>query len=93
MVVEGKPDGAIPPKWLKAAKNVTSEQTLSDSLPHRSPEEQHQIASYFAGVTSWERIALAFGYDPATLPDTVSDVDAWITRTSEGAAGAKSTSA
>ncbi|MDB4909141.1 MAG: hypothetical protein JWO05_3925 [Gemmatimonadetes bacterium] len=74
-VVEGKDErGTVPPMWVEAARDTTSEAAIQGSLPHRSPEEREGIVGSFLGVTTWQAIVSAFSLDPRVLAETVSDV-------------------
>jgi hypothetical protein len=68
--VEGSANGAVPSKWVRAAVRTVSSDTIRGSLPHRSREEQEQIAACFLGATTWQAIVAAFELDPALLTDT-----------------------
>lgn len=59
----------VPVKWQEFAKDTISAEAIASSLPHRGPEEQGEIASCFAGVTTWERVCREFGIDPKTLSE------------------------
>jgi hypothetical protein len=66
MIVEGDGDAdaiSVSPHWANQAKVQVLEQTLRDSLPHRSFEERRQIAAGFLGVTTWQRVCAAFSID------------------------------
>jgi len=65
---EGGSDN-MPAKWIDFAKNTTSPETLASSLPHRGSSEQNEIASCFAGVTTWGRVCRELGIDAKCLPD------------------------
>jgi hypothetical protein len=72
-IVEG--NGAspeVPEEWVRFARETTSPETVSLSLPHRGPEEQHQIASAFLGVTTWQRVCKEFDLHWRSLPGTKS---------------------
>jgi hypothetical protein len=75
-IVEGSDDSLEPPaEWLRFSSETTNAGSLASSLPHRGPEEQHQIAEAFAGVTTWQRVCQEFqdlGLGWATLPDKVA---------------------
>jgi hypothetical protein len=64
MIVEG--DGGsdavtVSAHWTNLANEQVLEQTLTDSLPHRSVDERKQIAAGFLGVTTWQRLCAEFG--------------------------------
>jgi hypothetical protein len=69
-IVNGDDEGdEVPAKWREFAKNTISPQALASSLPHRGPSEQNEIASCFAGVTTWSRVCREFGIEASCLPD------------------------
>lgn len=71
-IVEAESGGEeVPLKWQEFAKNTISAEVIASSLPHRGPAEQNQIASCFAGVTTWERVCGRFGIDASMLPHSV----------------------
>lgn len=63
MIVEG-PGGAeaVTPTdhWLAQGDRQVLPQTLTHSLPHRSVEEQKEIAGGFLGVTTWQKVCEEF---------------------------------
>jgi hypothetical protein len=69
MIVEGE-GGAdavnVTAHWNNQARDQVLDQTLQDSLPHRSPKERAQIAAGFLGVTTWQRVCAEFtiGWPP-----------------------------
>lgn len=67
-IVQGE-DGReeLPMKWQEFAKNTISDEVLRPSLPHRGPAEQREIASCFAGATTWERVCREFVIDSEKL--------------------------
>lgn len=77
LVVEGPPDGSVPAVWVSATRALLTERALLDSLPHRDEATRIAIRDSFAGVTTWQRLSVLAGDDPAQLPDTVRDVGAW----------------
>jgi hypothetical protein len=63
----------VPSEWMAFAKETMSESAITSSLPHRGPAEQSEIASAFAGVTTWQRLCREFrglGVIWENLPDT-----------------------
>jgi hypothetical protein len=62
----------VPAKWREVAKDTISVDTIASSLPHRGPEEQSEIASCFAGVTTWEKVCREFDIEPKILPDVAA---------------------
>jgi hypothetical protein len=68
-IVEGTSDGTVPASWLGYAKRTIEEDSVRSSLPHRGPEEQAEIASCFAGVTTWQRLCKEFNINWADPPD------------------------
>jgi hypothetical protein len=67
------PDGTeIPRRWTGSTAGTIDPQTIAASLPHRSDAERAALASWYLGVASWQRVCRRFGYDPASLPDTVA---------------------
>jgi hypothetical protein len=68
-VVEGEDGTGVPAKWVHASVNTISSDSLRNSLPHRSVEEQAQIASCFLGATTWQAIVSGFGLDPILLEE------------------------
>lgn len=63
-IVEGKAGGEqIPAKWQKFATDTIGVEAIASSLPHRGPDEQHEIASCFAGVTTWRKVCRELGVD------------------------------
>jgi hypothetical protein len=63
----------VPEKWRRFASDTTGAGASASSLPHRGPEEQSEIASCFAGVTTWQRLCRQFGIDRKALPDEASE--------------------
>lgn len=61
----------VPPHWISASLATFGTAALSDSLPHRGPEEQLEIARCFLGVTTWQAVCKAFSISWSALPDTV----------------------
>ena len=62
-------------QWMKYEQNTTSQEALSQSLPHRGPEEQEEISSCFTGVTTWQQVCSEFsdfGLVNENLPDTIN---------------------
>jgi hypothetical protein len=71
-VVEGESGGEeAPANWREFAKHTISPEALATSLPHRGPSEQNEIASCFAGVTTWSRVCREFEIDATCLPNEV----------------------
>ncbi len=70
-IVEGSDPSSVEvdEQWQTFARETTAASAVSASLPHRSPEEQAQIAACFAGVTTWQRVCNEFGLDATALPD------------------------
>lgn len=70
-VVEGSSGGGsgVPAKWVHASVKTVSSDTIRNSLPHRSREEQEQIAACFLGATTWQAIVADFRLDPMLLSD------------------------
>ena len=63
LIVEGpdSSDGLTPsPFWLREANDQISRETLTASLPHRTPEERHALASGMLGATTWQRVCQEF---------------------------------
>ena len=67
-VVEGGPDSRVPAEWLHYARRTMESDAIKSSLPHRGPEEQHEIASCFAGVTSWQQLCEELNLNWAEMP-------------------------
>jgi hypothetical protein len=72
MIVEG--DGGadavtVSPHWANEARQEVLDQTLIDSLPHRSVEERAEIAAGFLGVTTWQSVCTAFAIQWPPLDD------------------------
>jgi hypothetical protein len=71
-IVEG--DGGreavtVPPLWIEAARRTASEEeVLNTSLPHRTKEEQREIASCFLGATTWQAVCNELDLDWSKLP-------------------------
>jgi len=64
MIVEGQRGiGATTPTehWLREADEQVLEQTLTASLPHRTPAECNQIADGFLGVMTWQKLCSDLG--------------------------------
>jgi hypothetical protein len=70
-VVEADDGQSVPAKWIHAAVSTVSSDSIRSSLPHRSPEEQTEIAASFLGATTWQAIVAAFDLD--TLLDGATD--------------------
>jgi hypothetical protein len=69
-IVEGQgADCLVPAAWIEYARQTVAPGVVASSLPHRGPEEQHGIASCFAGVATWQRLCKEFNLDWAALPD------------------------
>jgi hypothetical protein len=62
-VVEADDGQSVPAKWIHAAVSTVSSDSIRSSLPHRSPEEQTEIAACFLGATTWQAIVAAFDLD------------------------------
>ena len=75
MITEG-PGGAdaIAPSdyWINQAELQVREDTLTESLPHRSEVERQMIADGFLGVTTWQRLCAEFGLPWPPAEDVVS---------------------
>jgi hypothetical protein len=69
-IVEGEGE-EVPASWREFAINTTSTATIASSLPHRGPSEQNEIASCFAGVTTWQRLCKEYNIEHRSLPDEV----------------------
>ncbi|WP_373054304.1 hypothetical protein [Thioalkalivibrio sp.] len=67
-------DSGVPNHWRSAVIDTVAPETLSKSLPHRTPEEQAEIAAGFLGVTTWDAVCAEFTIDPTDLPETVNDL-------------------
>ena len=59
--------------WHKAVEETISADVLKGSLPHRSAEEQSQIASALLGVTTWQAVCDEFQIPRAVLIPEVFD--------------------
>jgi hypothetical protein len=70
-VVEADDGTGVPANWVHAAVGTVSCDSIRSSLPHRSPEEQTEIAACFLGATTWQAIVAAFDLD--TLLDGATD--------------------
>jgi hypothetical protein len=65
-IVEAKEEapGGVPTTWSDAVRLTRAMETLRESLPHRSTEEQEGIVRGFVGVTTWQAVCKRFGLDP-----------------------------
>jgi hypothetical protein len=68
-IVEGDDGPGVPAKWVHAAVNTVSLDSIRNSLPHRSLDEQSEIAACFLGATTWQAIVSAFGLAPTLLDE------------------------
>lgn len=60
-IVEATAGSSHPPAvWKGAAKDTVSPEAISQSLPHRSPEEREGIVHSFLGVTTWQAVCGEF---------------------------------
>jgi hypothetical protein len=59
--------------WHQAVEATVSEDVLTGSLPHRSPEERSQIASALLGVTTWQAVCDEFQIPREVLIPEVFD--------------------
>ncbi len=66
----GRPGGILS-AWKDFGKATVSPETLAQSLPHRTPEEQGRIAEAFLGVTTWQAVCGRFNIPLAVLIDRV----------------------
>jgi hypothetical protein len=71
-IVEGQPDGSLPPLWINACRETLSEATVAGSLPHRPETERRIIQNGFLGATTWQRVCAATGVAYSALPSEVA---------------------
>jgi hypothetical protein len=72
LIVEAEDDeGGVPSLWEDTRRDLTSTDVLRSSLPHRSREEQGQIAEAFVGVTTWQAVCREFRIPTSVLLETV----------------------
>jgi hypothetical protein len=67
-IVESDGIADVPSHWQGVCTSTIVDQTLRDSLPHRSEAERLAIASAFLGATTWSRVRTAFGLPAFTEP-------------------------
>jgi hypothetical protein len=74
LIVEGTGDGTarIPSEhWQSESGAQYAPDMLADSLPHRSHEEQENIASGMLGITTWQAVCAEFGIPWPPAPDVI----------------------
>lgn len=83
LIVEGAGGPAaveVPPQWVHASLSTISTAAIADSLPHRGPAEQLEIARCFLGVTTWQAVCRTFDIDWVKLPHTAEPNSVYISQ-------------
>jgi hypothetical protein len=66
--------GTEPPAvWREAAADAVAEETLAQSLPHRTAEERAAIGAALLGVTTWQAVCEELAIPPQVLISEVLD--------------------
>jgi hypothetical protein len=63
----------VPNKWMRAAYDTISWESVEQSLPHRAQSEKADIVNAFVGVTTWLALCRHFNIPESIFPDTVQD--------------------
>jgi len=76
-IVEATAGTSDPPAvWKEAATDTASAEAISQSLPHRSPEERDGIVRSFLGVTTWQAVCGEFTIPVDGLPQRAAGGEA-----------------
>lgn len=69
---EGGADAVnVPERWMKICSDTISRGALAQSLPHRTLDEQAEIAKCFLGALTWQKICAEFQIDWSILPSKI----------------------